>query len=235
MAMHAQYSRPFLRGFGIYGAGTESAHHYRNLDQDKRTYDTVDYIVNPTYYYPRNHISHEYFGWGVGVFAELLPGDNIRWQTEFEYVKKGAKEKELINPFNGDRSSGFSANKYTYIQWNNYIKFYYPTGYLMHLYFLAGVRLEYLWSSSVSVYSKFAGSFPKIFFSGNLAAGHEFPITKKWYYFTEFHWNPDVLSHKFDNVRVRNRTLELRVGILYRPKQKAIDDCNAPRYKGPAY
>jgi hypothetical protein len=35
-------------------------------------------------------------------------------------------------------------------------------------------------------------------------------------------------------VTMWNRTLELRVGIIFRPK-KALDDCNAPRFRGKNY
>ena len=53
--------------------------------------------------------------------------------------------------------------------------------------------------------------------------------------FVEYHWNPDIIRHTHDNVKVRNRTFELRVGLVYRKKKRSIDDCNAPRYNGPAY
>ena len=58
-----------------------------------------------------------------------------------------------------------------------------------------------------------------------------FHYLKIFYGFTEYHWNPDIISHKKDAVRYRNRTFELKVGIMYRPRKRNIDDCNAPRYK----
>ncbi|MCE3229119.1 MAG: hypothetical protein K0S32_3670 [Bacteroidetes bacterium] len=235
LASSAQYGPQWFKGFGLFGALTQSAHYYKNLDQDKRDYDPLNYSSTYSYYYPRNHISREGFNWGAGVFAELSPGDRVRWQTEFEYANKSVKEKELLDPLVGTRSDNFVKNKNTYIQWNNYLKFYNPMGYGSHWYVLAGVRLEYLFKRSISAYSAFAGNFARFWGSGDLALGYEFPITKKFSGFTEYHWNPDVLSHRFDNVRVRNRTFELRVGIMYRPRQRSIDDCNAPRYKGPAY
>jgi hypothetical protein len=226
----------FFRGVGIFGAVNHSCHYYKNGDADKRTLDPLDFNSSTyTYYYPRNHISREYFSWGAGIFAELLPYDRVRWQTEFEFTHKGAKEKELLDPFVGTRSSGFSVNKYTYIQWNNYLKFYNPIGLSSHWYLLAGIKLEYLFSQSVSAYNAYAGSLPKIFFSGDVGLGYEFPLFKNFYGFTEYHWNPDILSHKKDAVRYRNRTFEFKVGIMYRPRKRSIDDCNAPRYNGPAY
>ena len=226
----------FFRGFGIFGAATESAHFYKNKDQDKRDYNPLNYN-STTYpeYYPRNHISHEYFSWGAGIFAEFLSYDRLRWQTELEYTHKGAKEKELINPFDGTRAGSFSTNKYTYFQWNNYLKFYNPIGLSSHWYLMPGIRLEYLFQKSITAYAPYAGSFPTIFFSGNVGLGYEFPILKKISGFVEYHWNPDILSHHKDNVVYRNRTFELRVGLMYRPRKRSIDDCNAPRYNGPAY
>ena len=53
--------------------------------------------------------------------SACLNREHLRWQTELEYTHKGAREKELIDPFIGTRSGGFSTNKYTYIQWNNYL------------------------------------------------------------------------------------------------------------------
>ncbi len=226
----------FFRGVGVFGAVNHSCHYYKNGDADKRTLDPLDYNSSTyNYYYPRNHISREYFSWGAGIFAELLPYDRVRWQTEFEFTHKGAKEKELLDPFVGTRTSGFSVNKYTYIQWNNYLKFYNPIGLSSHWYLLAGIKLEYLFSQSVSAYNAYAGNLPKIFFSGDVGLGYEFPLFKNFYGFTEYHWNPDIISHKKDAVRYRNRTFELKVGIMYRPRKRNIDDCNAPRYNGPAY
>ena len=230
----------FFQGIGIFGSGTESAHFYKNTAENKRNYLTDDPAANPTtynpaYYYPQSHISREYFSWGAGLFLEFLNRDRIRWQTEFAYMKKGAFEKEMLVPYYGIRSGSFSANKYTHIQWNNYLKFYNPIGFGSHWYLMTGVRLEYLLNSSASAFSSVAGSFPRFWFSGDVALGYEFPLTKKLFMFFEYHWNPDIIRHKHAEVKVRNRTFELRVGIMFRPRKKKIDDCNAPRYKGPAY
>ena len=219
-AVHSHAQSAF-KGVGIFGALTESAHYYSNPDKS-------GYAV-----YPPNHASKEYFNWGAGAFLEL-GRDRLRWQTELEYTHTGALEKELLDPITGLRSSSFTANKYTYVQWNNYLKFYYPLGYA-HWYFMPGVRLEYLLNNKVTAFTDFSGNFPKFWFSGDLALGYEFPLFKKFSLFAEYHWNPDVIWHKHDNVSMRSKTLELRVGIVMRPRKRAIDDCNAPVYKGPAY
>jgi hypothetical protein len=100
---------------------------------------------------------------------------------------------------------------------------------------MPGIRLEYLFQKSVSAFKDYSGNMPTIFFSGNVGLGYEFPVFKKISAFVEYHWNPDILSHKKNNIQYRNRTFELRVGLIYRPRKRSIDDCNAPRYNGPAY
>lgn len=226
----------FFRGIGVFGAGNHSAHTYQNKNEAQKDAMTDTPTTFPyNAYYPQSHISSEYFSWGAGVFAEFLRYDHVRWQTEFEYTHKGAKEKELTDPFLGTRAGSFSTNKYTYIQWNNYLKFYNPIGSSSHWYLMPGIRLEYLFKQSISAFTPYAGDLPKVFFSGDVALGYEFPIVKKIFAFVEYHWNPDILWHKKNDVKYRNRTFELRVGLVYRPRKRNIDDCNAPRYKGPAY
>lgn len=226
--LSAQHKSAF-KGVGIFGALTQSANYYTNKEADNKL-DTP-YVYNR--FYGQNHISKEFFNWGAGVFLELGK-ENLRWQTELEYTHKGAKEKELLNAYTGERSESFGKNKYTYIQWNNYMKFYNPIGYA-HWYLMPGIRLEYLLNKSVSAYAPYSNNFPKFWFSGDIGLGYEFPILKKYSAFAEYHWNPDIIPHKHDNTNIRNRTFELRVGLVMRPKKRAIDDCNVPVYKGPAY
>lgn len=141
---------------------------------------------------------------------------------------------ELVNAYTGDRTGTYSANRYKYIQWNNYLKLYYPLG-RAHWYLMPGVRLEYLLSSAPTVFLPVSSNFPKFWFSGNVGAGYEFHLFRNFSAFTEYHWNPDILWHQHDNTKARNRTMELRLGIVMRPKKRNIDDCNAPVYRGPAY
>jgi hypothetical protein len=217
------------RGVGIFGALNTSAHKYRNLDTDKKTSDSL----LEKYFFPQTHISKEYISWGAGIFLEM-GAPRARWQTELEYTHKGAKEMALTNIYTGDRTGVYVPNKYTYIQWNNYLKYINPLG-IGQWYWMAGVRLEYLFKSAPVIFLPVSAEFPKFWFSGDLGAGYEFPIVKKFSGFFEFHWNPDIIAHKHDNTKIRNRTFELRVGLVMRPKKKSIDDCNAPVYRGPAY
>ncbi len=226
----------FFRGFGIFGAFTHSAHRYQNKDEGLKNPLIDNYSnLNVNAYYPSSHYSHEYFSWGAGLFAEFLSHDKFRWQTEFEYTHKGAKEKEIVDLLFGTRAGSFGVNKYTYIQWNNYLKYFSPFGLPSNFYLMPGIRLEYLFRKSTAVFNPYSSSFKTIWFSGNVGLGYEFPLFKKIHAFVEYHWNPDILRTKRDNVYIRNRTYELRAGLIYRPRRRSIDDCNAPRYKGPAY
>jgi hypothetical protein len=223
-------AQSIYKGVGIFGALTQSAHYYENLDTDKKGGPDTLY----KYYSPQTHISKEFFNWGAGIFLELGK-DRVRWQTELEYCNKGAKEMGLVNAYTGDRTGVYSSNKNTYIQWNNYAKFYYPLG-NAHWYFMLGARAEYLFRQSLTVvYPPFTGIFPTFWFSADAGLGYEIPLFKKFSAFVEYHYNPDVLRHTHDNTKIRNRTLELRAGIVMRPRKRQIDDCNAPVYRGPAY
>jgi hypothetical protein len=224
-------AQKLFKGVGIFGSVTSNIHSYNNLDTDKK-----DSTYQYQHFYPQSHVSKEFINWGAGIFLELSRNNNVRWQTELEYINKGAKEMGLVNPYTGERTGVFSVNKTTYIQWNNYLKFYYPIFYSAHWYFMPGIRLEYLFKNSPTVYANVVGSFPKFWFSGDLGIGYEFPLTKKLSIFTEYHWNPDILPYKYNgNTNIRRRTHELRLGVVLRPRKRRIDDCNAPVYKGPAY
>src|ERR1041385_2294782 len=121
----------FLKGFGVFGAVTDSRHRYRNADAGSRQFTAADYVANPNFYSSTNYVAAEKLGWGVGVFAEFSRRDAARWQTEIAYIKKGSKERDLIDPFNVQRG-GFGVNRYTYIQWNNYLKYFNSLGLYSH-------------------------------------------------------------------------------------------------------
>ena len=228
------YYPQFFRGVGLFIAANHSMHHYVN--NNARLKDFFNPVF--TYYYPPSHYSREYFSWGVGIFAEFLPFDNIRWQTELEYTHKGAKERLLLDWFWGSVSDKFYPNKYTYLQWNNYLKWFFLRNNYGTFYWMFGIRLEYLLGQSISVYAPISSSFPKLWWSGDIALGYEWDVTWFRYFhpFVEYHWNPDVIYHRYKkdlyDVKVRNITFELRFGLIFRPKGRAIDDCNAPKYRG---
>lgn len=226
------YTNSFFRGAGIYGAVTQNSHRYWNKNEKDKDYN----IFVPKNYYPSSHISREYFNWGAGIFAEFLPYNRVRWHTELEYCRRGALEKEIINQYIGIRSGSFTRNRYTYFQWNNYLKFYHPIFFDSHWYWMPGIRLEYLFSQRISAFAPYSSSFRKLWFSGNIALGFERPLFKRWSWIFETHYFADIIREKpFDGVYIRKRTIEYRLGLIWRIRQRSIDDCNVPRYKGPTY
>lgn len=229
LAAYSANAQKWFKGVGIFGSVTSSKHSYNNLDTEKK-----DTSYTYEHFYPQSHISKERLSWGAGIFLEISRREDIRWQTELEYINKGANEMGLVNIYTGERTGEYSANRLTYIQWNNYLKFYYPLG-AAHWYFMAGIRAEYLFKNAPTVFTDVVGDFPKIWFSGDLGVGYEMPLAKRLSVFVEYHWNPDIIHHKFLSTNIRARTHEARVGVVLRPRKKRIDDCNAPVYKGPAY
>jgi len=229
-------AQKIFKGFGFFGSLTQSAHYYKNFDTDKKNNDSA-FKYFPEYFYPQSHISKEFFNWGAGCFLELGK-EKLRWQTELEHANKGANEMEVTEPISGERSGSYIPNKYTYIQFNNYAKFYRKIG-NANWYFMPGLRLEYLFQTSISVFTPFSADFPKFWFSGDLALGYEFKLIKNISAFVEYHWNPDIIAHNHTNkstiTSIRNRTLETRFGLVFRKKKRKIDDCNSPIYKGPTY
>jgi len=232
VATFSANAQKIIKGIGVFGSVTSSKHEYRNSETHLK--DTT-YIMS--HFYPQTHISKELINWGAGIFVEM-GRQKIRWQTELEYINKGAQEMPFAAPggfYTGNRTGTFQKNKLTYIQWNNYLKYFIPANYDSYWYLMPGIRLEYLFKSAATVFTEYSGSFPKFWFSGDVGLGYEFPIVERINAFVEGHWNPDIIWHKHGNTKIRNRTFELRAGLVLRPKKKRIDDCNAPRYKGPAY
>jgi hypothetical protein len=220
---HAQ----FFRGIGVFAGGTMSSHKY------------VNSLAIDSFFFAHtspapSHRSAERFSWSAGIVAEFLKYDHFRWQTEFEYCNKGAVERPLIVPWPAERGSR-TVNKYSNLQWNNFAKIIFNEGYRGTPYLMMGARLEYNLLRTITAYSAVAGSVKKITVTPDVAIGYEFVTYGKFKPFIEMHYNPDVLKLKVNNVTHTNRTFELRIGIMYRPKKSSIDDCNAPRYHGPSY
>jgi hypothetical protein len=216
----------FFRGVGVFVGGTMSSHHYVN------SLATDSFFFAHTQPAP-SHRSAERFSWSAGIFGEFLKFSHFRWQTELEFCNKGAVERPLTFPWpvqRGDRA----VNKYANIQWNNFAKIFLNEGYRGTPYLMLGARLEYNIIRSINAYSAVAGSVKKLTVTPDVALGYEFLTYGKFKPFVELHYNPDIIKLKVDNVTHSNRTFELRIGIIYRPK-KAIDDCNAPRYHGSNY
>ena len=212
-----------INGFGAFVSGTSSRHQYVNSNNPDEFPKRI--LI------PESHRSSERVSWGVGVVAELFNFFGCRWQSEFEYINKGAIEKnELISIENNNRRE--NTNKYAYIGFNNFIK------YRLELInftgsFLLGARAEYMLSKSTPAYESVASNFKNLTFSPDIGIGFEPFTIGKLKYFTELHYNPDVLKQYDKNsITATNRTWELRIGIMFRKKETVDIDCNAPVYRG---
>jgi hypothetical protein len=222
----------FFRGVGIFVGPNSTAHRYRNLRQSQK--DPA--VFDPELYYPQSHYSRDFQAYAVGIFAEFLRYDHLRWQTEIEYTMKGAMEKEIIDQYLGTRAGGFVPNTYQYIQWNNYLKFMGRVEKKRQSYAMIGAKIEYCLSRATPVFAPISGTFPLIWVSGDVGVGYEFFTWKRLHPFVELHYNPDLFYQPpRAGTTVRSRTIELRIGLIFRPMAKSIDDCNAPTYHGNYY
>lgn len=213
----------FLRGFGIFIGATSTRHRYVNtLPVDSFTFKHT--VPAPS------HKSAEYVSWSIGIFGEFLKYSHIRWQTELEYINKGAVERPLIAPWPPVRA-GATANAFSYIQWNNFLKIFGNEGYRGTPYGMIGIRSEYNLHRAITAYPGVTAGLPKINFSPDVGIGYEFMAYSPVKFFTELHYMRDAINYKAGPVWFNSRTWELRVGIIYRP-MKALDDCNAPRIHG---
>ena len=159
------------------------------------------------------------FGFNGSVFAEFLEDENYRWISELEFNQKGCR----------DKTEGNFKNRLQYISWNNYLKYKWEI-YQGFPYFLAGPKLEYLFSQSLES-PPLAASFHHLHGSLDLGAGFEWISFYPFKFFSELHYNPDVYlkAYKTDYLVARNRAWEIRVGVKYQRSRKK-ESCNAPVY-----
>ena len=224
------YAQRFIQGLGGFIGETSSRDRYKNGYP-------IDFKDDPTFLHaqPPSHNSTERESWSVGIYLEMLKSYDWRWVSEISYCNKGAKEAdELLNPITNQKTS--AVNKYGNLQWNNYLKRWIDLGFRFKTYAMVGVRAEYTLLRSTPAYSYISGNATRITATPDVAIGAEFHLKRHWNLFIEEHYNPDILKlYDKNNVWLRNRTWETRVGIIYRFKSGigAVDlDCNAPRYHG---
>jgi hypothetical protein len=222
-----QMDAQFFRGVGFFVGPTTSSHRYKNLN-------AIDDVTFAHALPAPSHRSGELISFSVGILGEFLRYDHIRWQTEFEYCTKGGVERPAIILGTGERA-GATPNRFTNIQWNNFVKIFGNEGYRGIPYLMLGARIEYNMARSISAFGDVAGAVPKINITPDAGIGYEFNSYGKWHLFTEIHYNPDAIKMVVSNVVFWQRMWELRIGLIYRPKKRAIDDCNAPRYHGNGY
>jgi hypothetical protein len=223
LVLSCSLNAQIVNGFGIFASGTSSRHDYVNSN-DPANFPKRILI-------PESHRSSERLSWGIGVMAELFNFFGCRWQSELEYINKGAKEKnELISIENDERRE--NTNKYKYIGFNNFIKYRFETINFTSS-FLIGARAEYMLGKETPAYEPVSSQFKKLTFSPDIGLGFEPFTIGKLKYTAELHYNPDLLKqYDKDNLQVKNRTWELRLGIMLRNRESVDIDCNAPVYRG---
>jgi hypothetical protein len=201
----------FFQGAGIFGGLT--------LSNQKYSFRNVEPNVN--------YKSINRFRYSGGLLAEFVDHDIFRWQMNAAHVQKGMKDYS--------QTGNAAYNNYDHISFENYLKVRYE---LYHFvpYLLVGPRVEYNIIKSIAVFQPYSSSISPWQFSLAGGVGAELVTFGKIKPFIEAYYNPYILPlYNKDKVSITGRTFELRVGIIYRPKKKAFDDCNAPRYNGPRY
>jgi hypothetical protein len=201
----------FFQGAGLFGGLTLSKQKYsiRNVEPN---------ILNT---------SLNRFRYSGGLMAEFVDHDIFRWQMNLAYVQKGMKDYS--------QTGSAAYNNYDHISFENYLKVRHEF-YKLIPYVLVGPRVEYSVIKSTTVFKPYSDNINPLQFTLGLGAGVELITFGKLKPFIEAYYNPYVLPmYNKNNVSITGRTFELRIGLIYRPKRKAFDDCNAPRYNGPRY
>lgn len=149
------------------------------------------------------------FGFNGSLRAEFISSEYVKWVTEIQFNQKGCKDKT---------GSASYRNKLNYLCWNNFLKFQMET-YPGFFYVMLGPRVEYALSQSVGSPALAGGSFGKLNFSWGPAIGFEKITFGQLKPFIELHYNPDTpfyYAYSGEQLRIRNRAWELRIGIIFR-------------------
>lgn len=145
-------------------------------------------------------------GFNGSVMAELFSRDYTSVISELQYNQKGTTEKDSL----GSKLK----NKVNYLCWNNFYRIRYDMDAIIP-YILIGPRLEYALSQSTAS-PAITGSFSKIHVTASVGAGIEFVSYGDIKFFTEAHFNPDVMrSYKQGNLSIRTTAYEIRIGLKY--------------------
>jgi hypothetical protein len=143
------------------------------------------------------------FGFNGSVFAELFEYDYTSVISELQFNQKGTVEKGTSN-----------RNKMNYLCFNNFFKIRYDLP-SMYPYILMGPRVEYLLSQGISS-PIITDNFRKLHVTASVGAGVEFVGYSRLRFFTEAHFNPDVMrSYKHSDLAIRAKAFELRVGLKF--------------------
>jgi hypothetical protein len=202
-------SAQFVNGLGIFLSGMAGRQKFKD-ESELRSIGS--------------HKSKYIFRPAGGILADLGRNENAKWRTEFEYNSMGSKEK--INIEGNDKTF---RNKLDYLSWNNFFKLQVET-FSGYPYFMLGFRSQYLLKNRPEIYQDILNQGKKFHFSWDIAGGFEFMAYGSFRFFTEYHLVNDIPSfYKKNDLRVRNLTHELRVGLMYRFIEK-MERCNTPIY-----
>lgn len=199
----------FVNGIGIFGAGMASRHKYKDSNTPERY---------------GSHKGKFIFRPAGGVVFDFFSNENAKWRSEFEYNTMGSRE--IVTTDGVEKKF---KNKLDYISWNNLLKIQgeifsgFPYG-------MIGLRTQYLFRNNPEFYQPVMNDLARFHFSWNIAAGFEFMAYGPLRFFSEYHLVSDIPSlYSKENLKVRNLTHELRVGLMYR-FQKRAENCNSPIY-----
>jgi hypothetical protein len=158
-------------------------------------------------------------GYNASFFGEFFSHDHFRWVSEIQYNQKGSIDKQ---------PEGKYRNKLHYLCWNNYLKVRIET-YRVIPYLLIGPRLEYTLAQNTAS-PPITSNFTTLHASAAAGAGLEFVSFINFKFLVEGFYNPDILSaYKRSGLQVRNKNLELRVGLKYEFAGRK-ERCNTPTY-----
>jgi hypothetical protein len=191
-SFHKGKSKFILMGWGVTAGGTYCTQVWNYADPHPS--DTKKYRL----------------GFNGSVFIEMINHPTWRWVSELQYNQKGGIDQIA----SGDKFN----NGIDYISFNNFIKLR-EQELSITPYLIAGPRLEYRLASHAQNNPDIIDNFKPLHISFSAGAGVEFLRFNPWLWFLEFQYNPDI-SNAFrnkdlDDLRIRNRAFELRIGLKY--------------------
>ena len=219
MAVSQASSAQFIQGYGIILGGT-----YAN-----QRFQFKDIGQTETKFF---HI-----GTNAAIFFEMGNYYNIRWISEMMYNRKGAMDEFPLNIKKN--------NEITYLSWNNYAKFRKELENTTP-YFIVGGRIEYKFNTIDGGYTDSPAvhipQFKTIHACISGGVGMEFFTHASVIPFLELQYFTDLplplmeaytnTSAAYQNLHVRNKGIELRIGFKFLFHAKPSDKC-PPVYVSP--
>lgn len=187
----------------------------------------VSYSNQKFFFRDPSEVLKKKYKWGFNgsVFAEFFSHDYVRWVSEIQYNQKGSDDKRTET----DPDTTYTLrNRLQYLTWNNYLKVRYELFSIIP-YVLIGPRLEYNLTQRMQS-PEVTGKFLKLHVSPAVGAGVEFVSYGQIKFFVEGFFNPDLIhdSYVTPELHIRNKNIELRVGLKYEFLGK--EHCNTPNY-----